>query len=160
MWSFCILFILWCDLDCWDLCFWMLLLIGDNPHYSWIRAFIEYQHTNLLRFLHLLQNRSGFWVKEVICRYFQNYESQEWFHALPMDKEVDSTPITQSLFFYSPDIHTGTKVDLASSLLHFNQSLMLSSISGPLPSYYHSPFPILKRFNHSNHPNWSILRNW
>ncbi|KNB45996.1 hypothetical protein JH06_0422 [Blastocystis sp. subtype 4] len=67
-----------------------------------------------------------------------------------MDKEVDSTPITQSLFFYSPDIHTGTKVDLASSLLHFNQSLMLSSISGPLPSYYHSPFPILKRFNHSS----------
>ena len=87
----------------------------------------------------------------MIRRYFQYYGSPEWFHALPMDNEVDSTPITKSLFFYSPDIHSGTKVDLASSLLHFNQSLMLSSISGPLPSYYHPSYRTLKKYNRFSH---------
>ena len=87
----------------------------------------------------------------MIHRYFENYQSEDWFHSLPMDEKVDSTPINHSLFFYSPDIHSGTKVDLATSLLYLNQSLMLSSVSGSLPSYYHHSFRVSASFDRSFH---------
>ena len=55
-------------------------------------------------------------------------------------------PISEHFVFFTPDIHAGTKIDLVSSLLYLNQSIILSSLSGGLKSYYKPPVAVTTSF--------------
>ena len=43
--------------------------------------------------------------------------------------------------YLTPDIHDGTRIDIVTSLLYLNQSVMISSYMPTLPQYYNLSFP-------------------
>lgn len=62
--------------------------------------------------------------------------------------------------FFSPDIHSGTKIDLVTSLMSLNQSILLSSDSQGLPGYYHQHIPVHYFYDPSNPQPQLILPNY
>ena len=54
----------------------------------------------------------------------------------------------KSVVFFSPDIHDGTRIDLVSSLLSLNQSLVLYSRKANLPPYFKHNYTISNTVDH------------
>lgn len=62
-----------------------------------------------------------------------------------------TTPLSRkNHLIFTPDIHDGTRIDLVSSILSLNQSILISSNKPHLPRYYRSPYPIYNTFNPQN----------
>ena len=64
--------------------------------------------------------------------------SNERLYNIPI---IIRDSMIQPRLFFTPDCHDGTRIDIVTSLLYLNQSVMISSYKSTLPRYYNLSIP-------------------